>query len=336
VIKKSFTQQSKIICQGSSFFAGGRNQTTSGTYIDTLKTVQGCDSIVTTHLTVTRMVTQQTKSICAGDFFFAGGANRSSPGTYTDTLRTMQGCDSVVVTNLTVRPLPSPVLGSDRNLCTNAQIIVTPGLFATYEWHNMSTANNLTIKSPGQYWVRVTDSFKCTAADTINVTAVPFPTTFLPDTDSICSFGKLGIQPLRSFSNYTWSTGATGKQLEATKPGVYWLEVVDGNGCKGRDTIVVALKQCMQGLYVPTAFTPNNDHKNDKLRAMLFGNIAAFEFLIYNRLGQLVFQTKSHQDGWDGKVEGIEQGTASYVWMCRYKLEGQAPKIEKGSFTLIR
>lgn len=96
----------KSICNGESYFAGGANQTTSGTYMDTFMTPAGCDSIVITNLTVNPDV-QNTlnEAICQGESFFAGGAFQTTSGTYTDTYMAANGCDSVVVTNLTVNPV---------------------------------------------------------------------------------------------------------------------------------------------------------------------------------------------------------------------------------------
>ena len=93
------------ICDGDSYFAGGANQTTSGTYMDTYMAANGCDSIVTTILTVNPNIEEtEDVSICDGDSYFAGGANQTTSGTYTDVYMTAAGCDSTVITNLTVNP----------------------------------------------------------------------------------------------------------------------------------------------------------------------------------------------------------------------------------------
>ncbi|KAA3621115.1 MAG: hypothetical protein DWQ02_28310, partial [Bacteroidetes bacterium] len=93
------------ICDGDSYFAGGANQTTSGTYMDTYMAANGCDSTVTTILTVNPNVEMtENVSICDGDSYFAGGANQTTSGTYTDVFMTAAGCDSTVITNLIVNP----------------------------------------------------------------------------------------------------------------------------------------------------------------------------------------------------------------------------------------
>jgi hypothetical protein len=107
--------------------------------------------------------------------------------------------------------------------------------------------------------------------------------------------------PVKIFDTYLWSNNSTASSIVIDQPGTYWLQVRDNKNCIGRDTIDVKLKQCLQGLYVPNAFTPNNDSKNDNLKAMLFGVVEFFEFRVYNRFGQLIFQANDMNKSWNGK-----------------------------------
>ncbi|MGC3947835.1 MAG: hypothetical protein QM762_25565 [Chryseolinea sp.] len=104
------------ICQGQSLFAGGKQQTTSGTYIDRLKSKAGCDSVVTTKLTVlSSFAINKDISICQGQSLFAGGKQQTTSGTYIDRLKSKAGCDSVITTKLTV--LPSFAINKDISIC---------------------------------------------------------------------------------------------------------------------------------------------------------------------------------------------------------------------------
>ena len=97
--------QSTAICAGDSLFAQGAWQFTAGTYFDTLITVDGCDSIITTNLTISPVyAVADSASICAGDSVFAGGIWQDSSGVFVDSLLSVDGCDSVVTTVLTVFP----------------------------------------------------------------------------------------------------------------------------------------------------------------------------------------------------------------------------------------
>ena len=84
----------------------GIPQTVAGIYRDTFSTIDNCDSIIVTTLSVNPVAsTSLTAEICEGETFFIGGANQTLSGTYYDTLFTSLGCDSVLITNLTVHPI---------------------------------------------------------------------------------------------------------------------------------------------------------------------------------------------------------------------------------------
>jgi gliding motility-associated-like protein len=92
----------------------------------------------------------------------------------------------------------------------------------------------------------------------------------------------------------------------------------------------------MTGVYVPTAFSPNKDAKNDVFRAQVFGPVNTFELRVYNRWGQVVFKTTDPAKGWDGTDAGKNQDTGVFVWTCRYAMAGEPEKIQKGTVVLIR
>jgi gliding motility-associated-like protein len=153
---------------------------------------------------------------------------------------------------------------------------------------------------------------------------------------AICSYGSLTLKTNNPYTGYLWSTSATTSSITITRPGLYWLEVKDRNACTRKDSVLVSPKECMQGLYVPTAFSPDGDGKNDVFRPLLFGNIKQYRFTVYNRWGQAVFQTTELKKGWNGAYAGSLQDGNVFVWTCTYQLEGEAVKAEKGTVVLIR
>lgn len=156
-----------------------------------------------------------------------------------------------------------------------------------------------------------------------------------PDT-AICSYETLELKPNQNFTSYWWSTGGSAPSVTVTQPGLYWLQVQDENNCKGKDTINIFSRNCLSGFFVPAAFTPNGDGKNDVFRPRLFGNVKKYVFTIYNRWSQVVFQTSERTKGWDGKVAGVPQESSAFVWTCTYQFEGGTQKTDKGTVTLIR
>jgi len=309
----------------------------SGTYIRRLQNSTGCDSVVTLHLVITKKYSEKKIVICEGDTVFAGGKMQTTTGVYRDTLKTVLNCDSVITTYLTVNPKPQPNLGPDKAICAGTSITLSPGTFDKYLWQNSITSDKLTVDSAGVYSVNVTNSFGCSAADTMVITAVlPLPANFLPLTDSICTYEQLKVTSSQSYDQYFWSTGSTQRFTMVDTPGVYWLQVTDGNGCIGKDTINVVAKICMIGVYVPTAFTPNSDGRNDYFGALVFGKVISFRLQVFNRFGEQVFESTNPGKGWDGMNKGQVSPTSVYVWQCSYQLAGQKAGFQRGTVTLIR
>lgn len=105
VLPRSTGSVSTMICQGDSIFVGGAFQTTAGIYYDTLMAANGCDSILTTTVTVKPNVTVAANAmICDGDSIFIGGAYQTTAGVYTDIFNAANGCDSIVNTALSIKP----------------------------------------------------------------------------------------------------------------------------------------------------------------------------------------------------------------------------------------
>jgi len=331
---KSFSSFSAVICEGDTFLG----YAIAGIYKDTLRATNGCDSIRTLTLTVhPRRFTSINAAICEGQFYTAGGANQTQTGIYRDTLRTLLGCDSVITTNLIVHTKPHLDLGVDRNLCFGESISFNPGLFASYQWHNLSTLPTFTANSVGVYWVSVIDNNNCFGTDTVKIlTILPKLDNFLKPVDSICQYDELLIQPIRTYKEYTWSNGSRLPAIKIGYPGQYILVVRDANNCVGVDTIQIFQKNCATGVFIPTGFTPNGDQLNDILKVKVFGLISEFRLEVFNRWGELVFNANDAQTGWNGKYKGLDAPAGVYVWQCKYKVQGADATFKKGTLTLIR
>jgi gliding motility-associated-like protein len=232
---------------------------------------------------------------------------------------------------------PTVSLDHTATLCEGSTRQLDPGKYSSYQWSNGSTSRYLTVNGTGTYFVSVTDNNGCKASDTTTINSMlPRPSNFLNSDTSICSYGSLTIKPTKNFNSYLWSTGVSSSSITVTGSGTYWLQVKDANQCTGKDSIVVNPKECMKGLYVPTAFSPNGDGKNDVFRPLLFGNVKRFTFTVYNRWGQIVFQTHELQKSWNGEIAGTLQQNNVFVWSCTYQLENEEPKAQKGTVMLVR
>lgn len=114
------------------------------------------------------------------------------------------------------------------------------------------------------------------------------------------------------------------------------LKVEDGKGCENileKDLLVVS--SCV--VAVPNAFTPNGDGKNDYLFPSNGYKTDQLWFRVFNRYGQLVFETRDWTRKWDGTVNGHQASTGGYVWMLEYVLKDTGRKFSfKGSTMLLR
>jgi hypothetical protein len=239
------------ICEGQQLFAGGANQNTSGTYIDILIDVNGCDSTVVTNLTVTDTThTRRSVAICEGTSLFVGGANQTSAGTYTDIRIDQNGCDSLVITNLTVFDTTHTILfdticegqsvfvggsnqtssgtyidiltdinGCDSTLITNLwvydttitrrsiQICEYDSFFLAGQWQNIT----------GTYTDVLQDANGCDSLIVTNLTVTD--TTNTRRTVTICEGQSVFVGGANQFN-----------------PGIYLDQYIDQNGC---DSLVI-------------------------------------------------------------------------------------------------
>ncbi len=158
VLPSSQSSASASICQGDSLFVGGAFQTTAGTYTDVLTAGNGCDSTVTTTLTVLAPASASVNdTICSGDSILVGGAFQTTAGVYVDTLSTTAGCDSIVTTELAVSNV-------DNAVTNNSGVLIAIQNGATYQWIDCisgqpiagQTGQTFAITSTGSFAVDVT------------------------------------------------------------------------------------------------------------------------------------------------------------------------------------
>lgn len=116
---------------------------------------------------------------------------------------------------------------------------------------------------------------------------------------------------------------------------LYTIEIRTATECLTVDTQLVKIVKSVE-IYVPNAFTPNGDGKNDFLRPHLRGIKELHYFKIFNRWGQLLYDNRSDEVGWDGTFRGTAQSTQTLVWILEGIGVDDAIYTRKGTCTLIR
>lgn len=158
------------ICSGDTYFEQTSVYTSSGTYTNMYQSIHGCDSVVTTDLTVhpSEAVTNEVE-ICSGDTYYEQSSAYASSGIYTDTYQSIHGCDSVVTTDLTVRlPLTLEVVDNQTS-CPGSELIIWAiatggsGSPFTYFWEDIGEGQELSVTPEVNttYTVIASDSYGC-------------------------------------------------------------------------------------------------------------------------------------------------------------------------------
>ncbi|MFN8243525.1 MAG: gliding motility-associated C-terminal domain-containing protein [Ferruginibacter sp.] len=320
-----------------SYTWNGQHYTASGVYTQQFTSSSGCDSIVTLTLTVNNTkFTSIDTTICEGRSVFAQGAQQTRSGNYRDTLHSAYGCDSIIITRLTVLPFTQPALGPDGPSCSGTSKLLLPGNYASYLWQDNSTGPTFSVITPGLYWVKVGSVNGCQATDSIRITALDtLPTGFLPDDQAIC-FGRELRITVPGYKSYLWSNGSTGSSVALTALGTYYLSVVDFNDCAGKDSIHLSRAANCIPLSIPGAFTPDNNGKNDVFRPIIGQDLRSFSMKIFNRYGELLFESHDPAYGWDGNSHGVPQKAGTYVYHLTVTNITGYTYDENGTVILIR
>ena len=120
-----------------------------------------------------------------------------------------------------------------------------------------------------------------------------------------------------------------------TEPTMYTVTGIGVNGCRNIDSVKISIDY-RGNLFVPTAFTPNADGKNDEFKVVNLTFQKVLEFRVFNRWGQEIFNTTDPKKGWDGKWKGVDQDMAAYNYIIRVAYPDGYVETYKGDVTLIR
>ena len=220
---------------------------------------------------------------------------------------------------------------------------------ARYEWTGPNnyfstvqypTINNLQANQAGLYDVIGIISGCATYPASSEVTVHPLPQPDLGNDTLVCrdEVFPLAILNPGDFMQYSWLNNSTQPTYTVVEEGEYWVAVTDENGCQNSDTIYIQ-DLCPTRYYVPNIFSPNDDGINDYF-AFFGSDVEALRFSIYDRWGNLLFESTSLNPEWDGKYQGKPLNPGVYIWVAQIEgyLEDGSPfsTVESGSVTLMR
>ncbi|MBA2421679.1 MAG: gliding motility-associated C-terminal domain-containing protein, partial [Chitinophagales bacterium] len=278
-------------------------------------------------------------------------ANPAQTTTYflTTSVGSCVGSDTITVF---VKPLPVIAAGPDESICQGDSVMISASGGTSYTWSPSASLNDPNSATPiasplatTTYVVNATDANSCpfVGIDSLTVSVIPLPQIFTsPDTSII--LGTSTILTVIGGVSYQWipSTGldnaASATPTAApTETTTYYVYITTADGCLAIDSITITVT--LEPLVVfPTAFSPNNDGKNDLFRPVLLGLVNLSDFRIYNRWGEEVYAANnSNNFGWDGMLNGEPQEVGVYVYFLRGVATATGTMISReGDFTLVR
>ncbi len=255
----------------------------------------------------------------------------------------LDGCflkDSIKI-NIT-QPKNKFNLQKDSVLCSGKTLALQASKgFARYNWQDGSRFDNYTVTDTGFYRVTATDSCGNIFSDSIHVKLSD--TSFsLPSSASICNTDTFKLQLPSYFSNIALqpSSGASYSKTQIvfypSQTTAYTISAETKDQCKTEKTILIKLDNCAANIFFPNAFSPNNAEPNNFFKPFTTLPLQHYHLIIYNRLGQKVFESITPSIGWDGRFKEIQQGSGTYIYYCSYKFFNRPASSKKGHCILLR
>lgn len=270
----------------------------------------------------------------------------------TANLGRCQDRDSVFVL---VAPYPEARVNNDTIICFGDRVQLSGSIVgAGFAWSptsSMINANTLfPIAGPSrttQYVLTAIDTIGCDrpVSDTVTIIVTP-PVNAYAGRDTFVVAGRPIQLAATGGTSYLWrpttglddpTTDAPIATLPATVDSIRYIARVSGTGgCFAEDDVIVRVFKNGPDLYVPSAFTPNGDGRNDVIRPVGVGIAQLQHFRVFNRWGQLLFATSQFGKGWDGSYGGVQQPAGTYVFEAIGTDQLGNRIYKKGTLVLIR
>lgn len=267
-------------------------------------------------------------------------------------------CDVKDSVTINVAPMPMADAGIDQTIqCFETTIVLNGSGGAYYSWSptaGVSCSNcQSTTASPIEnttYILTVTDPTDCSSTDTVFVQVdAPAAVDFSMNYFKVCKGLEAEFVSTSSgVDTYTWDFGDGTFSTEKNPKHIFdvnstYTVTLTGSNSSNPLTCIDSLKmstpeiETIKEIFVPNTFSPNTDGSNDVFRVRGANGYNNFHFVVYNRWGKLVYETKNHNDGWDGIFESRLADPAVYAWYLEVSCDDSSEVTsKKGNVTLIR
>jgi gliding motility-associated-like protein len=228
---------------------------------------------------------------------------------------------------------------SDTIACSATTISASNNAPA-YLWNTGSSDKTITVTTEGIYWVQYLSDCQF-HIDSFLVSFATPPEIDLGMDTFICSGTPIQLWlhlDIGSDIPVRWSTGSTTPSIQVTDTGTYWV-VGAYVPCQATDSIYIGAKQCGCSLNLPSAFSPNGDGLNDIFIPVYSpgcNSIKQYSLQVFNRWGQLVFNSNNLDKGWNGYYKDLPADVGTYFYQLHYYRENNRDEIrQKGDIMLL-
>ncbi len=334
--------------------------TTTTTYIVTV-TMFGCsftDSI-TVNVTTAQapVVSSASDTICVGasSILTANGGS----GNYSWNTNPMATGNSVTVTpitttvytvtdsstcgvttaNFTVYVIPPPVSGisGDTLICEGETVLLSGSGTGVYQWSTGTSATSINVSpAVNTGYQLIISAAGCSDTATIFITVEPVPIVTTSG-DITIVLGASTLITASGGGTYLWSNGATTSTIDVTpaQNTTFCVIVTNSAGCTSGACVTVTVDLQCGDVFVPNAFSPNNDAMNDILYVRS-NCLTEMQFSVFDRWGEKVFETSDPLIGWNGSFKGREMDMAVFTYMLSGVLLNGESFSKKGNVSLVR
>ena len=342
---------------GSAVLAGENDDilsvTEPGTYAIQVETPLGCvydDAIIVNEIAYPTFYLADTLSFCQGSFvtlnipgswdqvLWSTGTQAASidvaiEGDYNVTV-TNDGCATDDEVHVYRVNLPVIQLGPNIQICQGQSASLSAGFNG--QWSTGATADSIVVASSGTYSFEYSEE-GCVVSDVIDVLVNPLPYIDAATTQ----FGCIDQEYTIIINDYSagifeWSDGTQSPYLNVNAPGDYWFMVTNQCG-SAVESITVVLEDCEESVYVPTCFTPDNDGVNDAWKVIAL-NINSMSTRVFNRWGEVVFQSNDLEPVWTGGYNSGDTFVADglYFFQIEFERRDGQKDLREGSMFMIR
>ena len=333
------------LCQGDTLYLFGKEVTTSADLSTISSGQNGCDSTAFVHIQSIPVATSTLAfTLCPQDSVYFAGQWIAKSGSYPQFLQAQNGCDSLITALVTVLDeVDNPSWSID---CDNLVIEVEVDAQAPWSilWDNGDTTAHTFYSDASTATLNLMAEPDCERQFVLDLPALPDIQDLIDPGDTTVQAGSpismdLGLDP--NLWSVEWSPAHIVNCDTCTQVLITTLENTEvtivfthATGCVFQTAFAIRISDI--GFYIPNAFSPNGDGNNDVWKPFVGPGKTINRCSIYDRWGDLVFQSDDPDFAWNGFFNGQLAPTAVYTYVISYREDTQKDQIISGDLTLLR